>query len=385
MTRVGLAGRAVIGIVSSAMLTAVGRAQQRSAPASGIAITSPEAGAYASGLALLEASIAPSIAVESATFMVDGRQICTLTQAPYHCEWNAGRMVREHQVRLVVVLKSGERRTVNVRTKGLDFAANTEVQAVQVTVSVINDGKFVTGLKQSAFRVREDGKVQTISAFAAEDAPLELVVAIDISGSVKESLPAIKRAVQRFLDAVPREHHVTVLGFNDGVREIAGRSADPELRRRSVDELEAWGATVLYDTMADGLNRLEQHTGRKALIVFTDGDDAGSRLSFEDIVRRLEASDATVFMIGQGSGVSSERLKKTMHTLAEPTGGRALFFTRIDELGAAFDSLLDELKHQYLLGYQSTNEARDGTWREIRVEVEGRHRVRARRGYRASR
>jgi VWFA-related protein len=74
-----------------------------------------------------------------------------------------------------------------------------------------------------------------------------------------------------------------------------------------------------------------------------------------------------------------------MHTLAEPTGGRALFFTRIDELGAAFDSLLDELKHQYLLGYQSTNEARDGTWREIRVEVEGRHRVRARRGYRASR
>jgi VWFA-related protein len=142
---------------------------------------------------------------------------------------------------------------------------------------------------------------------------------------------------------------------------------------------------VLYDTMADGLNRLEQHTGRKALIVFTDGDDAGSRLSFEDIVRRLEASDATVFMIGQGSGVSSERLKKTMYALAEPTGGRALFFTRIEELGAAFDSLLEELKHQYLLGYQSTNEARDGTWREIRVEVEGRHRVRARRGYRASR
>jgi VWFA-related protein len=87
-------------------------------------------------------------------------------------------------------------------------------------------------------------------------------------------------------------------------------------------------------------------------------------------------------MIGQGRGVTLESLKRVMDRLASPTGGRALFTDSIDELHNAFSDLLDELGNQYLLGYVSTNNARDDAWRKIKVEVDGHHEVRARQGYR---
>ena len=122
---------------------------------------------------------------------------------------------------------------------------------------------------------------------------------------------------------------------------------------------------------------------RKALIVFTDGEDEGSHASLENVVQRLQTSDVTLYMIGQGRGVTMDSLKRVMGRLATPTGGRAIFTDSIDELHTAFADLLDELSNQYLLGYQSSNNRRDDAWRRIRVEVDGHHDVRARQGYRA--
>jgi len=87
-------------------------------------------------------------------------------------------------------------------------------------------------------------------------------------------------------------------------------------------------------------------------------------------------------MIGQGRGTSLEPLKKVMRGLAEPTGGRALFTEKIDQLGDTFTELLEELSNQYLLGYTPTNTKRDGALRRIKVEVEGHSAVRARAAYR---
>ena len=88
-------------------------------------------------------------------------------------------------------------------------------------------------------------------------------------------------------------------------------------------------------------------------------------------------------MIGQGRGVTMEPLRRVMDRLSTPTGGRALFTENVDELHTAFADLLDELSNQYLLGYQSTNTKRDDQWRRIKVDVDGRHEIRARQGYRA--
>jgi Ca-activated chloride channel homolog len=149
-----------------------------------------------------------------------------------------------------------------------------------------------------------------------------------------------------------------------------------------VDRLAPWGSTALYDVLLRGAEMLGRQTGRKALVVFTDGEDQGSHATINDVERRLQSSDVTLYMIGQGRGVTMEPLKRIIERLSVPTGGRALFTDSIDELHAAFADLLDELSNQYLLGYAPTNTKRDDTWRRIKVDVDGQHDVRARQGYR---
>jgi len=129
---------------------------------------------------------------------------------------------------------------------------------------------------------------------------------------------------------------------------------------------------------------LGRRTGRKALVVFSDGEDQGSHVAIEDVERRLQASDVTLYIIAQGRGITQDYLKKAMQRLTVPTGGRTFSTESIDDLQGTFAELLDELSNQYLFGYQPTNSKRDDTWREIRVEVEGQSHVRARQGYRAT-
>jgi VWFA-related protein len=259
-----------------------------------------------------------------------------------------------------------------------------DVDVVQVTVTVSDGrGKFVPNIPQNAFHVLEDGRPQTISHFASEDVPLELVAAIDISGSMAPSMPKLKGAVKEFLGDVPPQDQVTLLGFNDNIFTLTRKQTDPNERVKAVDRLAPWGSTALYDVILRGVEMLGRQTGRKALIIFTDGEDQGSHATINDVERKLQSSDVTLYMIGQGRGVTMDALKRIMERLSVPTGGRALFTENVDELHTAFADLLDELSNQYLLGYQSTNSKRDDQWRRIKVDVDGHHEVRARQGYRA--
>ena len=290
------------------------------------------------------------------TFFVDGRQVCALTAPPFECEWDAGAAITAHQVRAVATVKGGARIVQTVRTKSVGYVERVDVDVVQVTVTVTDGhGQFVRGIPQSAFHVFEDGQPQTITHFASEDVPLELIVAIDISGSMAPAMPKLKTAVKEFLGAVPPQDQVTLLGFNDSIFTLTRKTTDPAERIKAVDRLAPWGSTALYDVLLRGVDMLGRQTGRKALVVFTDGEDQGSHATINDVERRLQSSDVTLYMIGQGRGVTMEPLKRIMERLSVPTGGRALFTDSIDELHGAFAELLDELSNQYLLGYQSTN------------------------------
>jgi len=350
-----------------------------------ISIVAPPGGSFVSGPTELRARFDPPDAGVGVTFFADGRQVCSVIHPPFTCEWDAGETIAEHQIRAVGTLAGGGRIVQTVRTKGVGFAEKVNVDVVQVTVTVGDGhGKFVRGIPQSAFHVAEDGRAQAISHFASEDVPLELVVAIDISGSMGPSMPKLKSAVKEFLSTVPPKHQVTLLAFNDSVLTAARKATNPEDRIKAVDHLAAWGSTALYDVILRGVEMLGRQTGRKALIVFTDGEDQGSHATIADVERRLQSSDLTLYMIGQGRGVTLESLKKVMERLAIPSGGRAFFTENIETLHDAFAELLDELSNQYLLGYASTNGKRDDTWRRIKVDVDGHHEVRARQGYRAA-
>ena len=197
------------------------------------------------------------------------------------------------------------------------------------------------------------------------------------------AMTKLKQAVKEFLSDVPATDQVTLLGFNDNIFTLTRKTTNPAERVKAVDRLAPWGSTALYDVILRGVEMLGRHTGRKALIVFTDGEDQGSHAAITDVERRLQSSDVTLYMIGQGRGVSMEPLKAIMHRLSMPTGGRALFTDSVDELHNAFGDLLDELSNQYLLGYPTSSSVRNDAWHKIRVEVDGHHEVRARQGYRA--
>jgi Ca-activated chloride channel family protein len=349
-----------------------------------VRILSPADGAFVVGPTRLRAEVEPVDATSSVIFFVDGLKVCTVATPPFECEWDAGSVITQHLVRLVVNLAAGGRVVRTARTAAAEFAETVDVDVVKVTVTVTDErGRYVNGLPRSAFRVSEDGRPQTISHFFQEDAPLELVVAVDMSESMAAAIPTLKKAVQGFLGAVPPRHAVTVLGFNDDVFTLARRAGDAAERIKAVEALTSWGSTVLYDVILQGADLLDSQTGRKALVVFTDGHDSRSFATIADVERRLQTSDLTLYMIGQGQGITSAPLKDVMERLSRPTGGRAFFTERIDELHDIFGELLEELSQQYGLGYQPTNRARDNTWRQIKVDVDGQPRIRARQGYRA--
>jgi VWFA-related protein len=387
MTVTWIARGAALGVIVTAAGIGLRAITQPPPPSNAptVQILSPGDDAYVSGPTLLRVRVEPLGLVSHVVFSVDGVQVCALTRLPFECDWDAGTSVQEHQVRVVVYPTHGDRIVKTVRTKGVGFTEKVDVDVVQVTVTVMDGrGHFVKGLPRSVFHVAEDGRAQAISHFASEDVPLELIVAVDMSGSMTPAMPKLRKAVKEFLGAVPDQNPVTLLGFNDTLFTLARRSMDPAERIKAVDRLAPWGSTALYDAVLRAVEMLGRQTGRKALIVFTDGEDQGSHASIADVERRLQSSDVTLYMVGQGRGVFTDALRKVMQRLAAPTGGRSLFTDSIDELHDAFNELLDELSNQYLLGYPPSNSRRDDTMRRIRVDVDGYHQIRARQGYRAT-
>jgi Ca-activated chloride channel family protein len=152
---------------------------------------------------------------------------------------------------------------------------------------------------------------------------------------------------------------------------------------RAIDRLASWGSTALYDAILHGFDLLGERPGRRAMVVFTDGDDKLSHATMPSVVRRAESSDAALYMIGQGQASRSQPLQALLSRLAGVSGGRAFFEREPGSLDRVFDEILADLSHQYLLTYQPAASVRDGRWHGIRVEVDRPgYRVRARQGYR---
>jgi Ca-activated chloride channel family protein len=357
-------------------------------------IVAPAAGERVQGLVTVRAEVAPALAgrVTRVSFRADGEALCARERAPYECEWDAGRAA-VHVLRAVAELADGTRVVATMATAGpahgsgaaKGFTVSTDVNVVQV-ISIVTDskGRFVSGLTEGDFHVFEDDVTQPVSHLIGEGAPREVVVAVDMSSSMTEAMPQVRKAVRAFLSALRADDQLTLLAFNDNVFTLARRETDAAARLRAVDRLAPWGGTALYDVLLRAMDLLGHRKGRKVLVVFTDGEDQSSRSSLADVERRAEVNDAPIYMIGQGRATTDGKLRDVLQRLAHMSGGRAFHTDRLDELGPAFAEIVAELDNQYLLGYQPGNTARDGSWRRIRVEVEGAGRkVRARQGYRA--
>ena len=373
--------------IAMALALAPARASLAQARDTGaLVITSPADGAYVTGAVLLQVRPRDPGLVRSVTFFADGRSVCTVVRPPFECNWDAGAGLREHVVRAVATMTDGARAVASSRTKSAGYMETVEVEVVQVTASVTDgQGRFVKGLTRDRFRVKEDGVVQRLTAFAGENIPLEIVVAVDVSQSMTEAMPTLKAAVRTFLTALRPADQVTLLAFNDNIFTLARRSTEPAQRVRAVDRLAPWGGTALFDAILTALNTVGKQPGRRALVVFSDGEDQNSVSTLKRVESRLETSDATIYTIGLGRSVRDRDLAQVMARMSEMSGGRPFLIDSIAELDKVFGDIVEELSNQYLLSYASSNDARDGTWRRIVVELDGLpHKVRHRQGYRAA-
>jgi Ca-activated chloride channel homolog len=364
-----------------AMLTAGGAASQ----APSVRITSPAADTIVSGPSRVTVALEPPSTDATVNVFANGRLLCTVERPPYACPWDPGVVVRGHHIRVVATLGDGRRLVDNVRTKELGYTERVRTEAVLVPVIVTERGQFVKGLRQQDFVVLEDNAPQPIASVVSEDAPLDLVLAIDISGSMEKALPQVKPAVKQLLSKLRPGDAATLLGFNDTTFLVAEREKDARVREEAVELLTSWGGTALYDATVRSLDLVSREWGRKGVVIFSDGDDRHSLTRRDAAMARVQASDAMLYTIGFGGGATVPQLRTSLETYARATGGRPFFPTDVGELDDVFDQIVAELANQYVLSYSSTNRKEDGTWRNIKVQVrKGGYDIRARRGYRAA-
>jgi Ca-activated chloride channel homolog len=362
--------------------SAAGAAAQAPGPA--LRVLSPENDTFVGGPVLLRAVVEPmSVAARVARvrFFADTKLVCELQRPPFECEWDAGPGIAEHTFRVTATLDEGMTLAQTVRTRKLDYAERVDVDVVQVPVVVTDGGRFVQGLTKEDFKISEDNVQQPITHFASENIPLELVMTLDVSGSMENFIPSMKAAAKRFQATVPPKTPVTIYAFNENVFPIIRRSTDATVRASRIDRLQSWGGTALYDALIEAIESVGRQPGRRAVIVFSDGEDQSSHATREAAIRRVEGSDATVYTIGQGRAADHAPLQRIMENIAAVSGGRPFFTQDLEKLEAAFREIIDDLSHQYLISY-APPDAAAGAWRRIKVDVAGGYRVRARQGYR---
>ncbi len=262
------------------------------------------------------------------------------------------------------------------------FASGVSLVEVYATV-VDQKGDPVAGLAADEFIVEENGRRQAIQAFSAGEFPLSLAVAVDRSFSVsRTALRDEVYAVQRLLGELRDDDRVLLLAIGSEVEVLSPLSTDHRAQYDALRAIDPWGTTPLFDATRAAIEAIQGASGRRALILISDGNDRYSTMSGAAIVEEARRRDVLVYPI-----VLQRSVPPTLDMLAGVTGARAIAVRDTGTLGMTLSSLAGELRRQYLIGYAppAGDDAGSG-WRSISVRVTRPGlRVRAREGYYADR
>ncbi len=276
--------------------------------------------------------------------------------------------------------------------EGDRFQFRATVQAINLSVVVTDKkGRFIPDLEASDFVVLEDGARQQVDFFTSEVTPVTLLVLLDASTSIRPSMDGIKEAASNFVSKLWEGDKAIIADFNERIRFSSHFSDDVDRLISTIQSLYPSGWTALYDSILYSLEKVSEAEGRKALLVFTDGDDSrsvgqGSEATSKDAIEGAKFSEVSIYSVGfrgrrsAGSrGVNKGFLKK----LSQETGGQAFFPKGIGDLNRSFEQIQNELHSQYRLAYVPSNLEQNGEWRTIRVQIKGRDDlvVRTRQGY----
>jgi VWFA-related protein len=275
---------------------------------------------------------------------------------------------------------------------------------VTVPVTVMDRlGRYVPLLRREQFRIMENGVEQKIAYFATTNSPFSVVLLIDTSGSTQFRLEDIQKAAIDFVDKLKPTDSVMVMSFDDRIQVQCKATTDREEIRKAIRRTRTGGGTRLYDAVDDILKKqLATMSGRKAVVLFTDGvDTASHRASYDSTVRLAQESDAPIYSVdydtsgmnrqglpipgGRGTviglpfpipggtrGTTIPEYKRAvayLHALADGTGCRFYSGDSMFGIAQAFTWVAEELGRQYSLGYYPTTPGKDGERRQIQVKV----------------
>jgi VWFA-related protein len=259
------------------------------------------------------------------------------------------------------------------------FRAGVDIVSLNVTVTDAAT-HYITDLEEGDFLVFEDGIKQNVTFFSRRQSPIALSLLLDSSASMEEHLPVLQTAATNFVHKLKSNDIAQVIDFDSRVEIRQGFTGNQAELDAAISQLAAGGSTSLHNAIYIALKELrkvravnEEDVRRQALIVFSDGEDTSSLVSFDEVLDLAKRSETSIYTIAlRGADVQAKGFREAefvMRTLAQETGGRAFFPAKIEDLNGVYSQIADELASQYTLGYTSANPRRDGAWRRIVVQV----------------
>ncbi len=261
-------------------------------------------------------------------------------------------------------------------------AFRTGVDVVSLTITATDsDGRYVTALEQEDLAVYEDGVQQDIHVFTKTPLPIALALLMDSSASMEDRLKTVQQAAVGFARRLRPQDVAEVIGFASRVNIRQSFTNDRSMLETAITSTSASGSTSLHNAIYVSLKELKKvqartpdEVRRQAIVVFSDGEDTSSLVSFDEVLDLTKRSETAIYAIGlrdrdPSSSVGFLEAEFVLQQLAQETGGRAFFVNDVEELPAIYNEISEELASQYTIGYTSKNPLRDGQWRRVVVRV----------------
>ncbi len=253
---------------------------------------------------------------------------------------------------------------------------DTNLVLIPVTVTTPLN-QFVTGMEKENFRLLEDKVEQEITYFASFDAPLSIGLVFDVSGSMSGKLNKSRQAAIEFFKTANPEDEFFLVEFNDRPQLVMPFTRATEEIQNRLTFSQAKGRTALLDGIYMALQELRKsHNTRRALLVISDGGDNSSRYTESEVRNLLREADAQLYAMGVFEpigtrGRTAEELAGPglLSELATMTGGREFPVENLNDLPDIAAKIGIELRNQYVLGYKSKNQTRDGKYRRVTVKL----------------
>jgi Ca-activated chloride channel homolog len=341
--------------------------------------------------------------VERVEVFFDNVRVGVLERPPWRIVVNAGQENAPHHIEVIAHGANGAAATAEVRTPRLQVDDEIDVSLQQLFVTVESRGHRAGGVRREDFTILDEGVPQSIATFETGDIPFTAVLLLDASSSMAGNrLRTAVDGARSFVQSMNRLDEAKVILFSDQIRKETPFTSVPSILTLGLGDVAAGGGTALNDAFYLGLKRLEGRLGRKVLILLSDGIDVESVLPMEQVRAIARRNQAVVYWLWlrregetddplagplyisawrDAAGHAEER-SQLRATVLE-SGGRVEPLDSIDQLRGKLDSILHELRDQYVLGYSPSVHRGPGTWHkvELRLQGGGAFSVRTQEGY----